>query len=135
MWGLSASLSLNFVLPALDHHAAEYSPFHAHLVVGALTTAEREQALAAHQHGGGQPHTHPASAAVLPMTGETPVVYATGLWESLLALGAGGVPELRVRLDWPVPPPLYAVWLVLLPAALCLVLRSSPPPIQPPRPA
>jgi hypothetical protein len=145
MWGLSASLSLNFVLPAFDHHAVEYSPFHSHVILGARSAAEREQALAEHQHGAGQPHTHaPAdtgagassAASAVAWPNPTPLVFATGGWlEGLLALSAAGAPDLLVSLDWSAPQPVFAVWFALLPAALFFLLRTSPPPIQPPRPA
>ena len=50
MLGLSATLSLNAVLPLLSAGAREYSPFHTHLLLGG-TAADRAWLLAHHAHG------------------------------------------------------------------------------------
>jgi hypothetical protein len=137
LWGLIAAVSLNNVLPALDHHAAEYSPFHAHLVVGADTPAERDALLADHHHGAGQPHQHgPAHddgvpAAVAAQSNLT--VIGARLADGLLALVASADPQIM-----PEGLPLLlalTLWVTLLPAVLFLARRASPPPEQPPRPA
>jgi hypothetical protein len=137
LWGLIAAVSLNNVLPALDHHAAEYSPFHVHLVVGAGTPAERDALLADHHHGAGQPHQHePADS------GSTPG--AVGAQSNLTAIGArlaDGLLSLVASADPQIMPeglpllPALPLWVTLLPVVLFLAWRASPPPEQPPRPA
>jgi hypothetical protein len=137
LWGLIPALSLNTVLPALDHHAAEYSPFHSHIVLGAATPAERDALLADHHHGAGQPHSHEpaestgAAGAVAAQSNLT--VIGARLADGLLALAASAdLQSMPAGLG--LLPPL-ALWLVLLPAALFLAWTASPPLPQPPRPA
>lgn len=48
---LLAAAGLTIALPLLDHHAVELSPWHSHIVIGALTEQERALALAHHHHG------------------------------------------------------------------------------------
>jgi hypothetical protein len=137
VWGLITGLTLNCVLPALDHHAAEYSPFHEHLILGAASPAEREALLAGHQHGAGQPHQHDqttqGTAAAAPQQAEPSVtVLGTGVIDSLLSLAAGAGDRLAQGDALPVLPPL-ALWLTLIPIALLFSKRAAPPLEQPPR--
>lgn len=152
-WGLMASLSVNSVLPAFDHHASDYSPIHGHVVLGGLSASQREQALAAHTHGAAEPHAHAAvelhahvatephahagaapghpPGAVVAVE-DTPAVAGISLLSELLTLAAGTVHMLVVS-DWILSQPLLALWLSLLPAALLLRRQMTPPPEQPPR--
>jgi hypothetical protein len=137
LWGLIAALSVNSVLPALDHHAAEYSPFHAHVVAGAATPAERDALLQDHHHGSGQPHRHgpagdesnPAGAVA---SHSTLTVIGARLADGLLSLAANAGDQQLMPAELPLSPPL-AIWLALLPAVLFLAWRASPPPERPPR--
>ena len=130
-------LSINWVLPAFDHHAADYSPFHGHLAPGVASTAEFEAAVAVHTHGGGQPHEHgpaarPLTPSALAGTETTPTVIGLSLldgWRALLATAT----DLVVATHWPLPQPPLAVWLTLAAAAVILHKRLLPLPEQPPR--
>lgn len=130
MLGLSATLSLNFVVPLLSTGAGEYSPFHTHLVLGG-TAADRAWLLAHHSHGQPQPAsaptTHPAAH------GPTLTNFSSSLLD-LLSLAAGGA-ALLGAFDWPHPTVPLALWLLLVPAALLLLGLTAPPPDRPPRPA
>jgi hypothetical protein len=135
--GLICSLSVNFVLPAFDHHAADYSPWHDHVVVGASTAAEREQALQAHTHGAGVPHSHGPTgaehqAATVVAEAAGRAVIGTAALTDLLAVAASAL-VFVASADWPAPQPMAALWLALLPAALLLRPRTPLPPERPPR--
>lgn len=67
---LLAAAGLTIALPLLDHHAVEFSPWHGHIVIGALTNQERALALAHHHHLYEQPQQHD------PVTGQ-PVLPST----------------------------------------------------------
>ncbi len=141
-FGLLISLSVNWVLPAFDHHAVEYSPFHGHLVLGASSASERDQALAAHSHSAALPshtHAHDHAAPAEQTASSTgappaaaPTIIGTSLLTDLQAL-ADSVVHVIVDVDWLLPQPAMALWLILLPAALLLLHRPPPPPEQPPR--
>ncbi len=128
MLGLCASLSLNYVLPMLNTQAAEYTPFHTHLLLGG-SAADRAWLLAHHTHGLAQPAPAPTA---LPDHGPT-IVSAGDALTGLLSGAAGG--ELLGAFDWPAALVPLALWALLLPAALFLLGLASPPPQQPPRPA
>lgn len=51
------ALGLTFVLPLVDHHAAERDPAHSHLVWGG-TASQRASAIETHRHEYEQPHHH-----------------------------------------------------------------------------
>ena len=132
MLGLSASLSLNYVLPLLNAQAAEYTPFHTHLLLGG-SAADRAWLLAHHSHGAHQTQTDQTpAAAALPDQGATIINGGDGL-SAVLAGAAGG--ELLAALDWPDALPPLALWALLVPAALFFLGLAAPPPVQPPRPA
>jgi len=127
MVGLSASLSLNYVLPLLNAQAAEYSPFHTHLLLGG-SAADRAWLLAHHTHG----LPHAPAAASLP--DHAPTIFTTGGGlTSLLSGAAGG--ELLGAFDWPAALAPLVLWALLVPAALFCLCLLAPPPEQPPRPA
>ncbi len=128
MLGLSATLSLNTVLPLLSAGAGEYSPFHTHLLLGG-TAADRAWLLAHHAHGQPQPAAAP-SATPAPH-GVTLTTTGSSLLD-LLSLAAGGG-ALLGAFDWPHPTVPLALWLLLVPAALVLLGLASPPPDRPPR--
>lgn len=55
---LLAAVGLIIALPLIDHHAIEYSPWHAHIVLGVSDDRERAWILATHHHTFEQPHQH-----------------------------------------------------------------------------
>jgi hypothetical protein len=131
-WGLLTSLSLNWVLPVFDHHAAEYNPFHTHRVVGAVSPDQRAHRLADHHHGAGQPHVHGASAAPSGPASTSPSVVGFTALDGLLDLAARAG-DLAVAADWALPQPPLALWLAVGAGAVLLFPLAAPPPIQPPR--
>jgi hypothetical protein len=129
-WGLLTSLSLNWVLPAFDHHAAEYSPFHTHQVVGASSVL-RDALLAAHNHGAGHRHDHHASGPA-PAGLPDPTVVSLSAFDGLLAVVAQ-VADLVLAPSLPLPLPPLAVWVTAGTVLILLLHLLSPPPEQPPR--
>lgn len=135
-WGLITSLSVNVVLPAFDHHASEYSPFHGHVVLGSASPTERDQLLTAHAHAAAQPHSHGSTASnqepgVVAQDEAARAVIGTSLLTDLLALAASVV-HVIVATHRPLPQAVLAIWLTLAAAALLLRMRAIPPPEQPP---
>jgi hypothetical protein len=131
MVGLSAMLSLNFVLPLLNVSAGEYTPFHLHVLVGG-TAAQRAWLLTHHQHG-----YVPAAPAITAPAATTPSDKAPSIINTgnslgdLLSLSAAG-PLLVAAAELAVKAPL-PVWALLLAAALLLPGLTPPPPDRPPR--
>lgn len=126
MLGLSASLSLNYVLPVLNAQAgafSAFSPFHPHVLYGG-SAADRAWLLA---H-----HTHDPAAPDAPATNATLISAGTGAAD-LHSLTAGQ--PLLGAFDWPHPLVPPALWLLLLPALVILLGLTAPPPDRPPRPA
>lgn len=129
---LLAALGLLALLPAFDHHAAEYSPWHGHVIVGGASLP------AGHAHPFAQPHTHPAAhthSPAAPVSGaqSTPGVVFTpaslpGIVSVLVALSAI-LPGPGV---WLAAVPLAALWLLLASARLsprpCALTLPDPPP-------
>lgn len=54
---LLAAVVLHCGLALVDHHAAEYDPWHDHIVI-AIDGVTRARELASHRHGRQQPHDH-----------------------------------------------------------------------------
>lgn len=130
MLGLSATLSLHYVLPLLTTAAGEYSPFHTHLLYGG-TAADRAWLLAHHPHGQPAAPLDPAPAAPPDAPGVTVTSAGGGLLDLLnLAAGSGA---LLGAFDWPHPTVPLALWLLLIPAGLTLLGLTAPPPDRPPR--
>jgi hypothetical protein len=119
------------VLPAFDHHAAEYNPFHSHEVVGTASPAQRQQLLVNHQHGAGQPHQHPSEPAPRAVP-PGPTVVSLGALDGVLALVAPAA-DLVASEPWRLLLAPLAVWVVVGAAALLLLPRSALPRKQPPR--
>lgn len=142
LWGLISALSLNYALPAFDDHAADYSPFHSHVVIGATSPAERSQVLANHTHTGGRTDTHPEAAgtagASTPSATSTPDPLqaahgnATGYGGGLPCAACAGACLLAgmnlLSASFPSP-----IWLVSGTALLFRAFPSASPPEQPPR--
>jgi hypothetical protein len=104
-------------------------------VVGAATPAEWEALMADHHHGAGQPHEHgPAGANGAVAAQSSLALIGTRLLDGLLSLAAGAA-DLQVLPAGHAALPPLALWLTLLPAAVFLAWRASPPPERPPRPA
>lgn len=131
-WGLLTSLSLNWVLPAFDHHAAEYSPLHTHQVVGA-SGAQRGALLAAHTHGAGHPHDHHAPGTAASGSSAPTLVSLIAL-DGLLALVAHAA-DLVTAPGLPLPLPPVALWVIAGAAVILLLRPLRPPPERPPRSA
>jgi hypothetical protein len=133
-WGLLTSLSLNWVLPAFDHHAAEYNPFHSHQVVGG-SPAEREALLAAHHHGAGHAHDHhnpTMPAGTLAPESDTPTLVSLRSLEGVLALVTQAVETVAaVAAPLPLLPP--ALWLAVGTLSFFLFRLPTRPPEAPPR--
>jgi hypothetical protein len=129
-WGLLTSLSLNWVLPAFDHHAAEYNPFHSHDVVGDASPAQRQQLLAHHAHGAGQSHLHPGSPGT--PVARDPHVVSLGALDGVLALVARAA-DVVAPPAWSLPPAPLALWLVAAAAVVLLSMLTVSPPERPPR--
>lgn len=130
MLGLSASLSLNYVLPLLNVQAGTFSPFHTHVLYGG-TAADRAWLLAHHAHDTAAPQPEAADphAPVNPAT-----VISAGTGAADLHSLAAGQPLLGA-FDWPHPLVPLALWLLLLPALVTRLGLTAPPPDRPPRPA
>lgn len=128
-WGLLTSLSMNWVLPVFDHHAAEYSPFHGHAVAGGA--AQLHHLLEIHAHGAGQPHTHSEAGAPVSTTSGT--VISLSALDGLLTLVARAA-DVVVTTAWPLPQPPVGLWLAVGMATVLLLWRATPPPKSPPRP-
>ncbi|MCC7358493.1 MAG: hypothetical protein IT317_03400 [Anaerolineales bacterium] len=128
--GLSATLSLNGVLPLLRAGVGEFTPFHTHRLVGG-TPAARAWLLTYHTHN---PTPAPAPAAPNAASAAPTLTNVSNSLADLLSLAAGG-PALLGAGDWPPPwlPP--ALWALLLPATLFRLGRAAPRPERPPRPA
>ena len=133
-WGLLTSLSLNWVLPALDHHAAEYNPFHAHAVVGG-SAAQRKALLVAHGHGAGHPHDHREATTPAAGVGQrpgAPILVSLSTLEGVRALAAHAA-EVLAAMAAPLPLPPQALWLTVGVLPLILLWTQTRPPINPPR--
>jgi hypothetical protein len=108
-------------LPAFDHHAAEYSPWHSHLTLSGAHLPNH------HPHPYAQAHTHPAPGAA-PITG---VVFTPNPLSSVVSLLAA--------FDQVLPPlwlallPLAGLWRVCAPPRLFKRLSLLPFPDPPPR--
>jgi hypothetical protein len=131
MVGLSATLSLNYVLPLLNTPAGEYTPFHTHLLIGG-SAAGRAWLLTHHQHGVIAPHVD-QSAVTTPADGDNPTITNGGNSLTDLASLAGGA--LLTPLEWPSAEFPLALWALALPAALLYLAWRATPPDRPPRPA
>jgi hypothetical protein len=91
--------------------------------------------MADHHHGAGQPHEHgPAGANGAVAAQSSLALIGTRLLDGLLSLAAGAA-DLQVLPAGHAALPPLALWLTLLPAAVFLAWRASPPPERPPRPA
>jgi hypothetical protein len=130
MVGLSAMLSLNYVLPLLNTPVAEYTPFHTHLLIGG-SAAGRAWLLTHHQHGLSNVPPMPPTAAA---PSDVPTLTSGAAAGDLLSVGAGAG-ALLADFAWPAAQLPGLVWALLLPAALLLTGRTLTPPYRPPRPA
>jgi hypothetical protein len=88
---LLVTLGLSFVLPLVDHHAAERDPWHDHIILGG-THAQQVAALHDHTHGYEHSHSHAAdSAALISSTNAAQVLAMTSRdGHSPLAIGFMG---------------------------------------------
>jgi hypothetical protein len=112
--GLLASLGVLILLPAFDHHAAEYSPWHSHLTLSGADLPFH------HEHPFAQPHHHSAgSGPAVPASG---VVFAPNPLSGVVSLLAAFDQVLPSA--WLVLAPLSALWLVN--AVTRLLLRPNP---------
>ena len=146
MLGLSAMLSLNYVLPLLNTSVSEYLPFHTHLLIGG-SAADRAWLLIHHQHHlvqtpattlSAQPTAAPAvssndTATTPALAAGASVISGGSSLGEVVSLGAGGA--LLADFAWPAAQTPLALWALLVPAALLLLTVSPPPPDRPPRPA
>lgn len=121
---LLAALGVLALLPAFDHHAAEYSPWHSHLLAGGRVAVDAPEH---HDHPYAQPHAHPAAPGDPASAATDGVVFAPN--------PLAGVVSLLAALDQVTPPglaplalPVAALWL------LCAAGRLWPRPIQTPLP-
>lgn len=137
LWGLISTLSLSLALPALGFSAADYNPFHQHLVTGADNPSERRQALAEHTHDGGPAPVHPstadsvARALSVPELPPTVVGTAPGIDHSLVCPACA--PYLLIPFDAPATSAPPSLWQKLTITTLFGAWLSGPPPVQPPR--
>jgi hypothetical protein len=115
---LLVTLGLSFVLPLVDHHAAERDPWHDHIVLGG---SQAQQVATLHDHSHGYEHSHShntGSEAVVDATGGAHILVVSSRHEhSPLAIGLTG----------------KAVAIPPAPFAPCLALSSNVPlPPSPP---
>lgn len=121
---LLASLGVLALLPAFDHHAAEYSPWHSHLLAGGRVAVDAPDH---HDHPYTQPHAHllvPDSSTAADAGG---VVFASNRLAGVVSLLAALDQVMPASLT-PLALPLAALWL------LCAASRLWPRPIQTPLP-
>jgi len=137
---LMISVGINLALPLLDHHAAEYKPWHPHLVLGALSASERALALAFHRHGYQQSHAHdPLTGMPLPGPAGYPqaqdqpvVLLIADVPDGLISGGMGdSVFLVPIAQRQAVPP--SSLWQPFPPVELFRVQVAAPPPTPPPR--
>jgi hypothetical protein len=126
---LLASLGVLALLPAFDHHAAEYSPWHSHLLAGGRAVVGMPEH---HAHPYTQPHTHPAAP------GDPALAEASGVIFGPNPLA--GVVSLLAALDQAIPPgltplalPAVALWLLCALGQLWPRAIQTPLPDPPPR--
>ncbi len=126
---LLASLGVLALLPAFDHHAAEYSPWHSHLLAGGRVAVSTP---AHHAHPYAQPHTHPAALGAPALAETNGVVFGPN--------PLAGVVSLLAALDQVVPTglaplalPVAALWLLCALGWLWPRAIQSPLPDPPPR--
>lgn len=128
-FALLAALGVLALLPAFDHHAAEYSPWHSHLLAGGRVAPDTAWH---HNHPYAQPHTHPAA----PDDAARPDASAFVFGPNPLA----GVVSLLAALDQVIPTglvpvalPLAALWLLCAASQLRPCATQIPFPDPPPR--
>lgn len=126
---LLASLGVLALLPAFDHHAAEYSPWHSHLLAGGRVAPDTAWH---HDHPYAVEHTHPAA----PLDAALPDAEGVVFGPNPLA----GVVSLLAALDQVIPAgttplalPLAALWLLCTASQLWPRAFQTPLPDPPPR--
>jgi hypothetical protein len=113
---LLGALGLLALLPAFDHHAAEYSPWHGHL------SATGAPLPAGHVHPFAQPHLHPAAHTHGPAASARGAESAPGVIFTPASLP--GIVSVLAALTAVLPPP--GVWMAAVPlTALWLFLAAT----------
>jgi len=109
---LLASLGVLALLPAFDHHAAEYSPWHSHLADDGRMAADLPWH---HAHPFAQPHLHTFVSGADASAWTGGLIFAPGSLPALFSL--------LTALDQVLPP---HAWLPALALAALWLLRGSP---------